>query len=121
MKGRGQTGVRSRFSIRAIDQPPSFVENRDLTPDLRTQFGDIDIYLFDQLLRGRIRTGMRIFDAGCGEGRNLVYLLRAGYDVSGVDADAASIASVRRMAARFAPHLPADNFRVGGSRDNDVS
>ncbi|MGH9308554.1 MAG: class I SAM-dependent methyltransferase [Vicinamibacterales bacterium] len=79
--------------------------------DLRLQFGEIDIYLFDQLLRGRIRPGMRIFDAGCGEGRNLVYLFRASYDVFGVDADPASIASVRRMAATLAPHLPADNFR----------
>src|SRR5260370_139589 len=47
---------------------------------LRSQFGQIDIYLFDQLLRGRIVPGMRIFDAGCGSGRNLVDLLRAGYD-----------------------------------------
>ncbi|MEO8078642.1 MAG: class I SAM-dependent methyltransferase, partial [Acidobacteriota bacterium] len=53
------------------------------TADLREQFGDIDIYLFDQLLRGRIRPGMRIVDAGCGGGRNLVYLLRNGFDVSG--------------------------------------
>jgi tellurite methyltransferase len=80
--------------------------------DLRAQFGDIDIYLFDQLLRGRIRAGMRIFDAGCGEGRNLVFLLRGGYDVAGVDADAGSIAAVQRMAAALAPHLPADNFRA---------
>ncbi len=80
--------------------------------DLRTEFGDIDIYLFDQLLRGRIRAGMRVFDAGCGEGRNLVYLLRAGYEVFGVDADSASIAAVRRMAAALAPRLPADNFRA---------
>ena len=42
---------------------------------LQEQFGPIDIYLFDQLLRGRIVPGMRIFDAGCGSGRNLVYLL----------------------------------------------
>ena len=28
--------------------------------DLRADFGDIDIYLFDQLLRGRIRPGMRV-------------------------------------------------------------
>jgi tellurite methyltransferase len=79
--------------------------------DLRAQFGDIDIYLFDQLLRGRIRPGMRVLDAGCGEGRNLVYLLRAGYEVFGADADPGSIACVRRMAATLAPHLPADNFR----------
>ena len=55
--------------------------------DLQQQFGQIDIYLFDQLLRGRIAPGMRILDAGCGHGRNLVYLLREGYQVFGVDTD----------------------------------
>jgi hypothetical protein len=35
------------------------------------QFGPIDIYLFDQVLRGRIAPGDRIVDAGCGMGRNL--------------------------------------------------
>ena len=40
--------------------------------DLQGEFGQIDIYLFDQLLRGRIMPGMRMFDAGCGYGRNLV-------------------------------------------------
>lgn len=79
---------------------------------LQEQFGQIDIYLFDQLLRGRIVPGMRILDAGCGTGRNLVYLLQAGYEVFGADADAASIAEVRRLAARLAPALSADNFRV---------
>lgn len=66
---------------------------------LRTEFGDIDIYVFDQLLRGRIAPGMRVFDAGCGGGRNLVYLLRQGYDVCGNDADPAAIAQVRALAA----------------------
>ena len=80
--------------------------------DLRTEFGDIDIYLFDQLLRGRIRPGMRVLDAGCGVGRNLVYLLRAGYEVFAADADPRSIASVRQMAAALAPRLPAANFRA---------
>lgn len=79
---------------------------------LQEQFGDIDIYLFDQLLRGRIARGMRILDAGCGGGRNLVFLLREGYEVFGVDADAGAVLGVRRLAATLAPHLPADNFRV---------
>jgi SAM-dependent methyltransferase len=79
---------------------------------LQDQFGAIDIYLFDQLLRGRIRPGMRVLDAGCGGGRNLVYLLREGYEVFGADADARAIAEVRRLATARAPHLPADNFRV---------
>jgi SAM-dependent methyltransferase len=68
---------------------------------LEEQFGGIDIYLFDQLLRGRIAPGQRILDAGCGGGRNLVYLLRAGYEVFGVDSDERAIAK-----------LPADNFRA---------
>jgi tellurite methyltransferase len=79
---------------------------------LQDEFGQIDIYLFDQLLRGRIRPAMRILDAGCGSGRNLVYLLRHGYDVSAVDADAEAMAHVRAMVAALAPHLPAPNFRV---------
>ena len=52
---------------------------------LREQFGDIDVYLFDQLLRGRIVSGMTVLDAGCGSGRNLTFLMRAGFDVWGVD------------------------------------
>jgi tellurite methyltransferase len=79
---------------------------------LREQFGQIDIYLFDQLLRGRIAPGMRIIDAGCGFGRNLVYLLREGYEVFGADIDAEAVAATRRLAAMLAPALPADNFRV---------
>jgi len=80
--------------------------------DLREQFGDIDIYVFDQLLRRRIAPGMRVLDVGCGSGRNIVYLLRSGYEVFGVDADPNAVQAVRQLAARVAPHLPADNFRV---------
>lgn len=80
--------------------------------ELRQQFGAIDIYLFDQLLRDRITPGMRVLDAGCGNGRNLVYLLRHGYDVFGVDQDPRCVEEVRRLAATLAPTLPADNFRA---------
>jgi SAM-dependent methyltransferase len=79
--------------------------------NLIDQFGHIDIYLFDQLLRGRITPGMRVFDAGCGGGRNLVYLLREGYDVCGNDADARAVAQVRELAATLAPGR-AHDFRV---------
>ncbi|MEO6445814.1 MAG: class I SAM-dependent methyltransferase [Gemmatimonadaceae bacterium] len=79
---------------------------------LQQQFGQIDIYLFDQLLRGRMTPGMRVLDAGCGGGRNLVYFLQTGYDVFGVDANRDAIESVRSMASILAPHLSADNFRA---------
>jgi len=81
-------------------------------PSLQEQFGPIDIYLFDQLLKGRIVPGMRILDAGCGGGRNIVYFLREGYEVFGADADPSAIESLRAMARKLAPALPASNFRI---------
>jgi tellurite methyltransferase len=78
---------------------------------LRVQFGDIDIYLFDQLLRGRIRRGMKVLDAGSGSGRNLVYLLREGHEIYANDASAGAVDEVRRLARELAPGLPASNIR----------
>lgn len=80
--------------------------------DLRRTFGDIDIYLFDQLHRGRITEGMRVLDAGCGRGRNLVYLLQRGFDVSATDADSEAVAMTRALAAHVRPALGGDRFRV---------
>lgn len=79
---------------------------------LADRFGEIDIYLFDQLLRGRITPEMRILDAACGRGRNLVHLIRSGAEVFGVDTNPMDIDEVRSLAARLAPELPADNLRV---------
>lgn len=80
--------------------------------NLQEWFGGIDIYLFDQLLKGRLTPRMRVLDAGCGGGRNLIYFLRAGYDVCGVDESGEAIAHVHALASALAPHLPADNFRI---------
>jgi 2-polyprenyl-3-methyl-5-hydroxy-6-metoxy-1,4-benzoquinol methylase len=87
-----------------MDSPPGL--------SLKEQFGQIDIYLFDQILRGNIAPGMRIVDAGCGGGRNLVYLLRAGYDVYGFDQSAEAIEQTRSLAASLQPNISAGNFRV---------
>ncbi len=80
--------------------------------DLREQFGNIDIYLFDQLLKGRFTADMRILDAGCGDGRNLIYFMRGGYKCFAVDSSAQAIEHVQQMASVLAPHLPHQNFRV---------
>jgi tellurite methyltransferase len=80
--------------------------------DLEAQFGRIDIYLFDQILRGRIAPGARLVDMGCGSGRNLVYFLRSGFEVFASDADASAVRQVQQLAAALAPALPASNFRV---------
>jgi SAM-dependent methyltransferase len=81
--------------------------------DLRAQFGGIDIYLFDQLLKGRFDQRTRVLDAGCGDGRNLVYFLRAGFSCFGVDGDPDAIDRVRQRASTLAPDLPPGNFVVG--------
>jgi SAM-dependent methyltransferase len=80
---------------------------------VQEQFGQIDIYVFDQILRGNIAAGMRVLDAGCGYGRNLVHLLREGCEVFAVDADAAGIEHVRQLSASLMTGLPEGNFCVG--------
>lgn len=82
-----------------------------MTTDLAALFGGIDVYLFDQLLRGRIAPGMRVLDAGCGRGRNLVFFLREGYEVLALDPDPAAVAAVRDLARRLAPSLPEASVR----------
>ena len=89
--------------------------------DLSALFGPIDIYLFDQILRKRIAPGMRIFDAGCGQGRNLVFFLNEGYDVSAVDPDPGAIEAVRDLAGRLAPRLPASSFRAEAVESNSFA
>jgi len=80
--------------------------------DLRQLVGTADIYLLDQFLRGRFRPGMSVLDAGCGDGRNLIYLLRSGYPVYGVDRSAESVERTRTLASALRPDLPGENFRV---------
>ena len=79
---------------------------------LAKQFGQIDIYLFDQLLRGRITPEMTVLDAGCGNGRNLVHLLRQNCTVFAVDASERAVEETYELAQRLAPTTPADRFRV---------
>lgn len=79
--------------------------------NLQEQFGGIDVYLFDQLLKGRFDARTRLLDAGCGSGRNLPYFLREGFDVCAVDLSPDAIARVKALALSLAPHLPVENFR----------
>ncbi len=84
-----------------------------MTLSVQEQFGQIDIYVFDQILRGNIAPGMRVLDAGCGYGRNLVHLLREGCEIFALDADADGVAHVRQLSASLRTSLAAENFQVG--------
>jgi SAM-dependent methyltransferase len=89
------------------------VKATEVAMNVQEQFGQIDIYVFDQILRGNITSDMRVLDAGCGYGRNLVHLLREGCEVFAVDANAEGVDHVRALAAQLSPDLPATNFRIG--------
>ncbi len=83
-----------------------------MTNTVHAQFGNIDIYLFDQILKGRFHSGQRILDIGCGSGRNLVYFLNNGYDVCGIDQDPEAIDRVREMAIKIQSDFDPARFTV---------
>jgi tellurite methyltransferase len=91
----------------SVDQagPPSHA--------LRQELGDIDIYLLDQIVRGRFDQRRRVLDAGCGGGRNLIWFLRNGYDLHAIDRDPRAVETVRSLFAELAPALPLSQVRLG--------
>ena len=81
-----------------------------MTPiELAQILGRIDIYLLDQVLKGRFTVGMQVLDAGCGGGRNCEYLLKAGCEVHGVDQ---SIDAIKYLQEALRPAHP-ERFVVG--------
>jgi SAM-dependent methyltransferase len=84
---------------------------------LAEAFGDIDIYLFDQLLKGRYDNCKDIIDMGCGSGRNMVYFLKNGCNVFGIDPNPDAIATVQLLAQQLAPDLPPTHFVVAKAED----
>ena len=87
-------------------------DNGCMTMDVQEQFGQIDIYVFDQILRRNIAPGMRILDAGCGYGRNLIHLLREKTEIFAIDANPAAVEHVRRLSKSLNSSLPDENFQV---------
>jgi len=91
---------------------PTIADGDKLILSIQEQFGQIDIYVFDQILRGNIAAGMRVLDAGCGYGRNLVYLLRSGCEIFAADADAQAVDHVRQLSISLNTGLPPKNFQA---------
>lgn len=78
----------------------------------RELFGDIDIYLFDQILKNQFENEMNILDAGCGGGRNLIFFLKNGFRVFGIDQNPEAVRYVQDLARSLSPGLSDGNFRV---------
>ena len=82
------------------------------TQNLSETFGNIDIYLFDQLLKGTYQNCNRILDAGCGTGRNLIYFLKNGVEVYGVDNRPEAIAQIKSITKEIVSLKAVENFHL---------
>lgn len=82
--------------------------------ELNKQLGNIDIYLFDQILKGRFTPEMKILDAGCGEGRNTHYFIQEGFQIFGIDQDRLSVEMARIYASSIRKDFDIYRFQVNG-------
>lgn len=85
--------------------------------ELQQLYGNIDIYLFDQLLKGTYDNCKKVLDAGCGSGRNLVYFLRNGYEVHGVDPNPNAVSAVKQLSQALAHANAKDNFAIASAEN----
>ncbi len=79
--------------------------------ELNNALGNTDLYLIDQILKGRFDSSMKILDAGAGEGRNLHYFLKNNFDVHAIDNNAAAIRMLKYIASSLNRTANLDNFQ----------
>ncbi|MGB3183882.1 MAG: class I SAM-dependent methyltransferase [Cyclobacteriaceae bacterium] len=78
--------------------------------ELNQELGNIDLYVLDAILKDYVPKEGKLLDAGCGEGRNLVYLLKNGYQCYGADTNADALRMLRFQLNSLAPGYPAERF-----------
>ncbi|MGK7395042.1 MAG: class I SAM-dependent methyltransferase [Candidatus Cyclobacteriaceae bacterium M3_2C_046] len=79
---------------------------------LNQLLGNVDLYLLDQILKGRFHPSMKILDAGSGEGRNLIYFLQQKYDVFAIDPNPSAIRMLGILARQYQPDINPNQFQV---------
>lgn len=85
--------------------------------ELNALLGNIDIYLLDQILKGRFDKQMKILDAGCGEGRNCIYFLHQRYQIFGCDANPIAIQMARIYAQTIQKDYDIHRFQKASIED----
>ena len=70
--------------------------------------GDTDIYLIDQILKGRYKEHETILDAGCGIGRNMHWFLQNNLCIYGIDSNTTYITELKMDF----PNLPPIRLQV---------
>ena len=72
--------------------------------------GNVDIYIIDQILKGRYQAGSSILDAGCGSGRNFKWFYQNDFNLAGIDADAERIAEAKLTYPNISVNLSVANL-----------
>ncbi len=85
--------------------------------DCNNIFGNIDIYLLDQVLKGRFGGKPKLLDAGCGEGRNLKYFVYNSFEVYGNDVNPLAI----KMTRMIYKSIPTEHFIESSIEDLDFN
>lgn len=80
---------------------------------IKTQLQNTDIYIIDQILKGRFESIKSILDVGCGSGRNLTYFLQNDFNVYGLDPNEIRLIEAQQLALKLNPSTPLSNFRFG--------
>lgn len=75
---------------------------------IQTLLGQTDIYLIDQIMKGRYNPADTILDAGCGSGRNMYWFLQNGFNINGIDISGVAIEELKNKY----PGLPAECFLI---------
>ena len=78
------------------------------TSSIHEVIGDTDIYLVDQILKGRYDDHYTILDAGCGTGRNMHWFLHNNICIYGIDTNNSFITELKMDN----PSLPASRLQV---------
>lgn len=76
------------------------------------ELGKMDIYLLDQVMKGRITKGMKILDAGCGVGRNSEYFIKNNFNIFGIDIEKEAIQNTKEQIALWNSHFDAKHFTI---------
>jgi tellurite methyltransferase len=80
--------------------------------NMLSEIGKTDVYLLDQIMRGRIHPKMRLLDAGCGWGRNSEYFIKNDFEIYGVDRSEEAIMNLKSHLSEWKASYPKERFSV---------
>ncbi|MEM6735448.1 MAG: methyltransferase domain-containing protein [Bacteroidota bacterium] len=87
--------------------------------DINNYFGDMDLFLIDAILKGKIPQEGKVLDIGCGEGRNGIFFINEEYEYLGIDQNASRISLIDYLSKSSKTAIA--RFQVGRMQEIDLS